>query len=492
MAVFPHFHVIVLADDYGERLWPIAREQAPACFAPLAPDSPESLLSAVVSSISEFTAYPIRIVTTGALRELVADEIAARTGLEEGACDVMALPVQRGSAFSVALACACARREDPDAVVAVFRADERIDADERLESLLYRAYQVALRDRIVLVGAEQAEKPADVAYIRFGRQYANVEGAFEVRYFAADAKLSAAQRSIDEGGCWYTGIFVARAAQALGVLAYSSDSDDAPGEFGTGRIGDTAGFLALLDRTSWLRPEARELIEALPVASFEETVLEPTANLVVMPTSIRFKALNSLEDIDAHLAPDAAGNRVDGSAAIVEGRDTTVIEQMGTRSVVAYGVSGLLVVDTPDALLVADKTQARDSDTLLRHLEDARLPQLTQAARRPFPWGEATLLAVNGASATWQISLRAGASFDTLHIPAAYGMFDGPWTRFEGTLHEEYAVAEGAVRVEGSGPDAARRPVPTARSFGVDGSDAKRVSCAGEADATLILTATLV
>lgn len=484
--------MIVLADDYGERLWPIAREQAPACFAPLAPDSPESLLSAAVSSISEFTAYPIRIVTTGALRELVADEIAARTGLEEGACDVMALPVQRGSAFSVALACACARREDPDAVVAVFRADERIDADERLGSLLYRAYQVALRDRIVLVGAEQAEKPADVAYIRFGRQYANVEGAFEVRYFAADAKLSAAQRSIDEGGCWYTGIFVARAAQVLGVLAYSSDSDDAPGEFGTGRIGDTAGFLALLDRTSWLRPEARELIEALPVASFEETVLEPTANLVVMPTSIRFKALNSLEDIDAHLVPDAAGNRVDGSAAIVEGRDTTVIEQMGTRSVVAYGVSGLLVVDTPDALLVADKTQARDSDTLLRHLEDAQLPQLTQAARRPFPWGEATLLAVNGASATWQISLRAGASFDTLHIPAAYGMFDGPWARFEGTLHEEYAVAEGAVRVEGSGPDAARRPVPTARSFGVDGSDAKRVSCTGEADATLILTATLV
>lgn len=492
MAVFPHFHVIVLADDYGERLWPIAREQAPACFAPLAPDSPESLLSAAVSSISEFTSYPIRIVTTGALRELVADEIAARTGLEEGACDVLALPVQRGSAFSVALACACARREDPDAVVAVFRADERIDADERLGSLLYRAYQVALRDRIVLVGAEQAEKPADVAYIRFGRQYANVEGAFEVRYFAADAKLSAAQRSIDEGGCWYTGIFVARAAQVLGVLAYSSDSDDAPGEFGTGRIGDTAGFLALLDRTSWLRPEARELIEALPVASFEETVLEPTANLVVMPTSIRFKALNSLEDIDAHLASDAAGNRVDGSAAIVEGRDTTVIEQMGTRSVVAYGVSGLLVVDTPDALLVADKTQARDSDTLLRHLEDTRLPQLTQAARRPFPWGEATLLAVNGASATWQISLRAGASFDTLHIPAAYGMFDGPWARFEGTLHEEYAVAEGAVRVEGSGPDAARRPVPTARSFGVDGSDAKRVSCTGEADATLILTATLV
>lgn len=492
MAVFPHFHVIVLADDYGERLWPIAREQAPACFAPLAPDSPESLLSAAVSSISEFTAYPIRIVTTGALRELVADEIAARTGLEEGACDVMALPVQRGSAFSVALACACARREDPDAVVAVFRADECIDADERLGNLLYRAYQVALRDRIVLVGAEQAEKPADVAYIRFGRQYANVEGAFEVRYFAADAKLSAAQRSIDEGGCWYTGIFVARAAQVLGVLAYSSGSDDAPGEFGTGRIGDTAGFLALLDRTSWLRPEARELIEALPVASFEETVLEPTANLVVMPTSIRFKALNSLEDIDAHLAPDAAGNRVDGLAAIVEGRDTTVIEQMGTRSVVAYGVSGLLVVDTPDALLVADKTQARDSDTLLRHLEDARLPQLTRAARRPFPWGEAILLAVNGASATWQISLRAGASFDTLHIPAAYGMFDGPWARFEGTLHEEYAVAEGAVRVEGSGPDAAPRPVPTARSFGVDGSDAKRVSCTGEADATLILTATLV
>ena len=165
---------------------------------------------------------------------------------------------------------------------------------------------------------------------------------------------------------------------------------------------------------------------------------------------------------------------------------------MGTRSVVAYGVSGLLVVDTPDALLVADKTQARDSDTLLRHLEGARIPQLTQAARRPFPWGEAILLAVNGASATWQISLRAGASFDTLHIPAAYGMFDGPWARFEGTLHEEYAVAEGAVRVECSGPDAARRPVPTARSFGVDGSDAKRVSCTGEADATLILTATLV
>ena len=141
---------------------------------------------------------------------------------------------------------------------------------------------------------------------------------------------------------------------------------------------------------------------------------------------------------------------------------------------------------------MADKAQARDAGTLLRELEAARLPQLTQAARRPFSWGEAVLLAVNGASATWQISLRPGASFDTLHIPAAYGMFEGPWEHFEGTLHEEYTVAQGAVRVEGSGPDAARRPVPTARSFGVDGSEAKRVSCTGEADATLILTATLV
>ena len=71
-------------------------------------------------------------------------------------------------------------------------------------------------------------------------------------------------------------------------------------------------------------------------------------------------------------------------------------------------------------------------------------------------------------------------------------MFEGPWEHFEGTLHEEYTVAQGAVRVEGYGSEAARRPVPAARSFGVDGSEAKRVTCTGETGATLILTAALV
>lgn len=361
----PHLHIVLECEDYGERLWPIAREQDPACAAPVAPGSRETLLANTVKRLKPFTNEKICIVTTQSLAPLVDALLAKHCGLKAGEYELLVQPVQRGGAFAVALAAARVRRLDPQAVVLVSRTDQRVELDDRWERVLFDAYQVALQDQIAVLGGVQETKCGEWTYIRKGKPFPGVADTFQVRLFSADQSPSAAKRICGQGAYWYTGMFLARAAllqgelKNAGGLALTKESSDAH------RIAETANFLAQLEPGDWLNPAAQELIEALPAVSLEKALLEVTKRLVLVPTGVRFDALTSLEDIDSLAEPSREGNRVVGEASLTRCRNTTVYSQGKHRTVVALGMRDVTVIELDDMTLVVAKDQ-------LDNIDDAR------------------------------------------------------------------------------------------------------------------------
>lgn len=487
---YPHLHIVLLANDYGERLWPIAREQSPACFAPASPGSKDSLLTAAVARTKPYTEHPLHIVTNEGLSKLLYGELRAHAGLSPEDFEFICPPADRGTAFSIALICACIRRDDPDAVVAVLDVDQHIEADERWPHLLYAAYQVALQDSIVLIGARQASKTHGTSYIRPGQQIREIDNAFDVRVFSVDARPPAAARAYHEGAYWYTGIFVGRAASILGALANpntkghraSADADSRR------RIAETASFFAMIDRGAWRKPDADVFASTLESISIEKAAFENAKDLVLMTTTLQFSSTATLHDIDANTDADRFGNRLLGNALAVESENTTVLANVPQRFIAAYGLDDVTIIDTPDALLVARKSQLRDSEKLLSALHGANVMQVTSSAQRPFAWGAATLVTRGEKTATWRVELPAGSTLDTLTIPLEYELFDNKKAR---AIREQYVVAEGDVLIKGRDEDAETSLIGTGDAFEANAKDPLIIMCVEENPAVLILTVTV-
>ena len=480
--VYPHLHIVLLADDFGEKLGPLARKQAPACLVPVDSGARDSLLAAAVARTRPFSSYPVHVVTTAQLAASIDEELTTFCGLAAEDVDTIVVPVQHGTAFSVALACACIRQSDPDAVCMVVPANQRMETDDRWDNLVFTAYQVALHDSIVLFGSAQNQRCAGVSYIRLGGQHGNVEGTYGVRLFVSDARLSTAQRAIRDGALWYTGMFMARAASVIGALASAEGGAAVEGGFGVERIAETASFLALLERRAWCTDDAKSIISVLPEATIEKAAFEHSGRLVALPVTAQVMLVSALSDLDSTAASDAAGNCSYGDAVQVDTTNTTVFEQEQGRMVCVSGLDNVMVVDTADAVLVAGKSSLRDMQPLFSALSHAGVSQLDTSVRRPYPWGTATLLFATGASATWRLDVRANVTLRTLWLADEYACFDACAVR------EQYAVAAGDVTL---GQSADALSMTAGDAFEVDADD-PFVIVSGDTGATLVLTAAAV
>lgn len=485
--VYPHLHVVLLADDYGEELWPLARQQAPACLAPAAAGGRESLLASIAHHLRPCTDAPLHIVTTAALAPTVADELGSYGVLDTSDWDLVRLPVRHGSAFAYALACACARHKDPDAVVVGIPANLAIEFDERWDNVLYRAFQVALRGRIALLCSPDEVQASDISYLRAGAQFENIDGSFGVHRFSAHAKATTARRALSEGALCYTGIFAVRAATLLGGFGL----DGLPGDAGAfERIPETANFFSLLDQEAWQREEALSVIDALPAASIEEAVLTGSDALVALPFGASVSALSALADLDSLMDADNQGNRIFGAGIAPASRGVTAYAQEGGRTICAYGLDDVLVVDTADALLVADKRQLRD--TMRLHDALAESPEAAQpAARRSFGWGTALLLASTPESFTWRVELRPGAVFEPFALAFEYGCFADHKKTARMSLRIQCQVASGDVVLEDEGGPASLAVHGAGDAFESGAGKPKSVMCVEEGPACLIVTAVL-
>ena len=107
--IFPHFYSVLLCDDFGSKLWPVASKDTPICLTSFGENEDEPLLTLAMQRLCPFTQNPVQIVTTLFLEEAIYDDLVSRGFSDEKDFNMLVVPQNQSSSFCVAMAAAYIR-----------------------------------------------------------------------------------------------------------------------------------------------------------------------------------------------------------------------------------------------------------------------------------------------------------------------------------------------------------------------------------------------
>jgi mannose-1-phosphate guanylyltransferase len=337
-------HAIIMAGGSGTRFWPASRGHRPKQLLALASDDP--LLRVTVDRILPLVpAERLWVVTTAATldasRELLADLSPDH---------VLAEPTGRDTAACVAYAARVLLHRDPDAHCLVFPADHVIPDGDRFRSAMAAgAAAVADRGGLLTFGIKPTRAETGFGYLEIGDGVgAHGEWALhELDRFVEKPDRETAENYLAKGGyLWNSGMFAWRATDLLAEVRRQL-----PLLFeGIGVIGDALGTASELETIDQIYP-------LLPRTSVDFGIMESARQCWTIPVDFAWSDVGSWPALTEVLAPDANGNISRGRALGIDAADNILVGD-GVL-VAAVGVRDLVVVATPDAVLVVPKDQAQ-------------------------------------------------------------------------------------------------------------------------------------
>lgn len=322
---------VILAGGSGERFWPLSTPERPKQF--LRVFGGESLLRQSVSRLRP-AVRPAHIYVVTA-RELVA---ATRRELPElPAANILGEPERRDTAAAVALGVGAASRDSRDCTIGVFPSDHMVGDARAFRRTVRTAAERAARDRaIVTIGIPPRYPSTAFGYVdpAFGR-------------FVEKPGLRRAREYIKKGYWWNAGMFIAQSETFRRAFAAHAPE------------------LAALAAGDCRRPHALAgVYAALPRISFDCAVMEKYAPVAVLPGDFGWDDVGSFAAFDTYFPHDRAGNVREGPCNAVESRNCICVARSARISLL--GVRDLVVVTTPDAVLVADKSRISEMKKLFR------------------------------------------------------------------------------------------------------------------------------
>ena len=368
-------HVLVLAGGSGTRLWPLSRRSVPKHLLPLGPGG-STLLRATVERVSDL-GESVHVVTAADQAERCREELR---GLHLGSDSVIAEPEARGTGPALGLATAWVARTDPKAVIASVHADSRVgDAHAYRSAVVASAGWARASGGVATVGLRPTHPATGLGYIQLGEALpgerwrspaaavppaaaggAAALPAFSAAGFVEKPDAARAAEYLAEGRhLWNLGLFAWPAGAFLEQLRAAA----AP-------LADAVS--AVVDaRAAGDEARATAIYAAQTAAAVEPLVMERLTQLVVVEASFAWSDLGSWSDLHAARVgdgeADASGNVVAGDVLLLAATGT-LVESRGGRLVAVAGTDGLVIVDTPDALLVVPAAEAQRVKDLVQRL----------------------------------------------------------------------------------------------------------------------------
>ncbi|MDP3699471.1 MAG: mannose-1-phosphate guanylyltransferase/mannose-6-phosphate isomerase [Hylemonella sp.] len=390
----PAIRPVILCGGSGTRLWPLSRQAFPKQFIPLLGD--KSLLQLTlerVAPLAEGEAEAITCVAAEEHRFLVAD-VAAQAGL---AVRQILEPQAKNTAAAMALAALAAPGE---ALLLFCPADHHIPDVQAFVAMVRGAAASARTGRLVTFGVQPSFPSTAYGYIQKGAAAGDV---FDVARFVEKPAQDKALEFLASGQyLWNAGIFLMRAQALLDALqAHAPDILD---------VCRQAMSQSQRDGL-FLRPDAKAFATCRS-QSIDYAVMERAHNVSVFPFAGVWSDVGSWNAVAQLAEPDANGNRAGGEvphAHHLRAKDT-YIHAGGQRPVVALGTKNLLVIDTPDALLVADASHAEAVKEVVAKLESLDASQAVQHRRVARPWGWYDSIDLGPRHQVKRITVKPGAS----------------------------------------------------------------------------------
>ncbi len=360
---------VLLSGGVGSRLWPVSRELHPKQFLALAGEL--TMLQQTLKRTGDLESSPPIVVCNEEHRFMVAEQLRQ---VDITASALLLEPEGRNTAPAVALAALQEFGRDPEAVLLVLPADHLIRDVDAFAAAVTRALPLARVGRLMTFGVVPSAPETGYGYIRCGAALG--EELFELESFVEKPDSATAQSYLDSGSyLWNSGMFLLRAATYLEQL----------GEFQPAILAACQRAMSAASADmDFIRPDA-EAFRACPADSIDYAVMEHTAQGGVVALDCgwsdvgAWSALWDVGDRDQH------GNVCQGDVMLDNCRDSYFRSE--SRLVAATGVADLVVIETTDAILVADRSQVQDVKRIVNRLKQEDRPEVMLHSRVYRPWG---------------------------------------------------------------------------------------------------------
>jgi len=368
---------VILCGGSGTRLWPLSRSGFPKQFLCLA--GKESLFQNAAKRLMALACEDVIVsaplIVTNEEHRFLALEQLREIGIELGAA--LLEPVARNTAPALTVAALAAVEKGEDPVLVVTPADQTVADMVAFSRAMQDAIHQAAQGNIVILGVTPDRPETGYGYIQ-----AQVEHTptLVVERFVEKPDAPTAQQYLEEGGYyWNAGMFVLKASVWLKAIeSFRPDIATTTRAAWAQRSTDTA----------FVRPGKAEF-SAIPSDSIDYAVMErcPGSQFPIRmaPLNAGWSDLGAWDAVWSVLPKDVQGNAHVGDVLATDSRNTLV--HATSRLVALVGVQNLVVVETPDAVLVADRSRSQDVKHIVNTLQQQKREEHTLHRKVYRPWG---------------------------------------------------------------------------------------------------------
>jgi mannose-1-phosphate guanylyltransferase/mannose-6-phosphate isomerase len=366
-------HPVVLCGGSGTRLWPLSRKSFPKQFVPLLGD--KSLLQLTLERVAGLGP---QVVTVSAEehRFMVAESL----DLAKAQGPLILEPQARNTAAAMALAALWAQEAHGDEALLLFcPADHHIPDAAAFSAMVQQGAAAAQTGAMVTFGVVPSFPSTAYGYIEQGAQ--RPDGSCQVARFIEKPAADKAQALLLQGRVlWNAGIFLTRVDTLLKALAQWAPDILSPCQ----QAMTAASTETTAAKKMFVRPEPSAFGQAR-AQSIDYAVMEKHPDVVVLPFSGQWSDVGSWNAVAALQGADGDGNRVSGQG-LVHGASNTFVHAPH-RPVVALGTHNLLIIDTPDAVLVAHPDMAEQVKDVVARLNAQGHSEALTHRKVARPWG---------------------------------------------------------------------------------------------------------
>ena len=369
MAKKSNFYPVILAGGRGTRFWPLSRKKRAKQL--LALDGKQTMIQQTVGRLLPLaSAKSFWIITNDDLRPAILKQLPKLPKAQ-----VLAEPLGRNTAPAIGLAAFLLLREQPDAVIGMFPSDHVIADERTYRSTIERGVEIAAAgENIVVLGIRPNRAETGYGYIEAGSGFGG--DALRVRRFTEKPDAEKAAAFVAAGNYfWNSGMFLWSARTLSNALREHLPKtapilEEIAASFGTRKFAGTF----------------RRLYPKCENISVDYAVLEPRSakgeragNIFCLPADFGWNDLGSWTALHEHhtaKSSPAEGNLINGEGVFVLNAHGNYVHAPG-KFVAVVGVSDLVVVETPDALLITTRQHAQDVGKVVKHLDEKKLHRLT-------------------------------------------------------------------------------------------------------------------
>ena len=370
---------VILCGGSGTRLWPLSRSGFPKQFLVLSGDgSQKSLFQQAIERIQTIATPQIElgktvIVTNEEHRFLALDQLRELKNIQ---ASLLLEPSGRNTAPALTLAALYAQ-EFGDPILVVTPADQTVKEGAVFTKALQEAVEIAKEGAIAILGITPSAPETGYGYIKTG-------GQLTVERFVEKPDVQTAKQYLEEGGYfWNGGMFVLKASVWLAALKeFRPDILAATEKSYQAKTQDDAGD------ELFLRPD-KESFNAIPSESIDYAVIEKCPGskfpIKMVELDAGWNDLGAWDAVWQVGKQDLAGNVTSGDTLISNSKNSLV--HASSRLVSAVGVENLIIVETADAVLVADRANSQDVKHIVNQLESQKREEKSLHRKVVRPWG---------------------------------------------------------------------------------------------------------